>query len=201
MSEAPQEAPKVPPVAPEKEAQKAKNLAQLAEARQKAKAKRAEREKRLQMLEQRLEEPKAAQEEPKAEPPKWVEKRKPEKVVESSESEDSGEDTKHVETPTKRTPKIVTRQPAVKSAEEEDSGPSFFGELQKTAIVGALSLASFYVANTWNNKRKAAAQPTQDTVPDLSTIPFPRPVPKQTQQPAFVRPEVKIPVGKSGFFR
>jgi hypothetical protein len=189
-----QEEPQASPAVPPDQTLKAKNLAQLADARAKAKAKRLEKERRLEALEQRLAEPKAPAvvlAEPVAQPVK----RAPKPVQEDSSSEEEQEPAP------KRRPVVVTKQPAPK---KEPEGPSFMDEVKKTAIIGALSLASFYVANSYS-KRKGAEAPQQavaDTSPEISTMPFPKPTAKPSATAApFSRPEPKIAVGKSGFFR
>lgn len=179
-----------PPSAPADKGAKEKNLEQLAAARAKAKAKRIEKEKRLEKLEEAFEartiEPKAPVEAAPSKPAK----RKAPVQEDSSSSEDE-------EPQAKRKPVVVTKQPAPKP---EPEGPSFLDEVKKTALIGALSLASFYVANSYSKRKEAPAAPPEVAAPELTTVQFPKPAPKPQAAP-FARPEPKTPVGKSGFFR
>lgn len=191
-----QESPRTPAQLEKKE----KHLAQLAEARSQAKKKRAEREKRLCSLEQRI-----SATTPPQPPPQQTPKTPPPKMpVLVENDEDSSSDEDQSPPPPKKKPCVVTRQPVPQPSSDE--GPSFANECKKTALIGLLSLASFYVANRY---AKTASQKT--TVVPATNDDTPSAIPEQLTQPfpTRARPPVpvfraeapKVPVGKSGFFK
>lgn len=156
-------------------------LKQLADAREKAKRKRQETQERLKQLEEKLE--------TAVEPKRPVQKVKPATVVETElEESESEEEVKPASKKSKPAPRVIVKEAEEVKVAATNSEPSFMTELAKSALVGSLGLASWYVANFYG--RKAAAPKAEDST-------FQAPV---NQPSVFNQPALKTPVGRSGFF-
>ena len=153
------------------------HLKQLADAREKARLKRKQNEERMALMEKQL----AQQEAPKPQP-----------VVAIPETTD---DEVEIKEPVVKKPRVVVREKQVVPVADE--APSLSRELLKTAIVGMFTVGSFYFANI--HFRRPTPKPV--ALQQQEQQPFSAPFIAPPRPSFFARPEPRVPVGSSGFWR